>query len=96
MLQLTGKLRYRESNAYDFVAADGARLVGTAHKARVEVGRGKYIDVKVRETDLGSVPDDSGIPEVEGLPVSWEVEVFKGQVVFLRDVASHAKVRQVS
>lgn len=88
-LVLTGKLLSRTSTPYD-MADDrnpGERIRGTAHKCRVGLGRGEFVDVKLTEEALAVVPPTHDIPE-DGTPVEWEVAVAFGKVSFVRDLKS--------
>jgi hypothetical protein len=81
MLRVIGKLRFIESRPYDFTDESGERRAGTTHTARVEQGRGRYEDVKVKEDHRSTLPADHDISD-DGMPVDWDVEVQRGKVVF--------------
>lgn len=91
-LVLTGKLLNRTSKPYSMKDREtGETITGTSHKARVSVGRGDYIDVKLDPEHFsengGPVPPVSQIPE-DGLDVSWAVSLAFGKVSFLHVVES--------
>ncbi len=90
-LILSGKLYSRTSKPYSMKDREtGESISGTSHRARVGVGRGEFIDVKLTDETVSLVPPTHEIPE-DGQDVSWEVGFAFGKIVLVGPAASGSR-----
>jgi len=86
-LILSGKLFSRTSKPYTMKDRDtGDVISGVSHRAKVGLGRGESVDVKVNPEQFtengGIVPPTDQIPE-DGVDVAWEVSAGFGKLTLV-------------